>query len=188
MACSFVMTNCKHASSCGVNTLTLIEGKLSYMSNFGQRLKQARDDKLLNKSELARLVGVSPQRIVQIEKNGGELSAGPAVKAADVLGVRVRWLALGEKPKEASPTTPSTLDESDLSLLRDWAELLPEQRERYRTQIASDADQARKVIAQARARGILPDGPPVGNDRVEAAGFRPIHVKAARSGTHKKAT
>jgi transcriptional regulator with XRE-family HTH domain len=170
------MLDCNHTYSSRVNRLTFITGKLVYtMARFGQRLADAREATGLNRSQLARLIGVTPQRITQIENHGGELSVTPAIKAARLLGVRIEWLALQEKPETLSEL-PSITSEADAELLRNWAELLPEQREDYSTRIKVDAEKSRKVIQQARERGLLPEAPGLAADsRLRESGYVPIN-------------
>lgn len=71
-------------------------------SSFGDRIKEAREAKGWNQSELADKVGVSRQAIFSIE-NGENKSMRPdnLFKVADALGVKARWLATGDGPKAA---------------------------------------------------------------------------------------
>lgn len=82
------------------------------MEEWKLRLKQARENKKLNKTTFAKLVGVSNATVTDWEKSvadGGikELSAPSLVKIYEVLGVDLYWLLSGKMPpKNADVTEP----------------------------------------------------------------------------------
>lgn len=169
------MSHCNHPYISSASNFVSDAGTFAgIMSTFGQRLELARKSKGMNKSELARSIGVAPQHVIQIERGTGELGIRPAVRAAEVLGVNIRWLALEEGPMTATPHhVPLTVRERDL--LADFSVLLPERQDKYLEEIGADADNARRVIEHARRSGLLPPGPAVSDDEVGK------HIKPAPS-------
>lgn len=67
------------------------------MMTFGEKLALAREAKKMNRSELARVIGLTPQRITQIENGTGEMKVEPFLKSLDVLGVSVDHFIEGSK-------------------------------------------------------------------------------------------
>lgn len=69
-------------------------------SNFGDRVKEAREAKGWGFADLAEKVGVSRQAIMAVE-TGETKTMRPEnlFKAADALEVKARWLATGNGPK-----------------------------------------------------------------------------------------
>lgn len=86
------------------------------------RIRQARERKGWNQSDLARHMGVSPQTVQQWEKGGG-VRPDKQLRLASVLGVTPDWLLLGrEAPvSEGLKETPSAAQPARLSadMLRD---------------------------------------------------------------------
>lgn len=68
------------------------------MSTFGERLKQARKDKGLSQSALAKLVGVKQPTIAELENEGK--GSSKASLLARALGVSALWLSEGKGDKE----------------------------------------------------------------------------------------
>lgn len=90
--------------------------KLPLMSsNFGDRVKQAREAKGWSQSDLAEQAGVSRQAIFSVE-TGETKTMRPEnlFRAADALGVKARWLATGEGPK--SPELARTINSETLKM------------------------------------------------------------------------
>ena len=65
----------------------------------GARLAQVRIERLLSKAALARLVGLSPSTVADIEK-GAQTGVDVLESLAKALGVSPAWLAFGEGPRE----------------------------------------------------------------------------------------
>ena len=65
----------------------------------GVRLAQVRIERLLSKAALARLVGLSPSTVADIEK-GAQTGVDVLESLAKALGVSPAWLAFGEGPRE----------------------------------------------------------------------------------------
>lgn len=84
-------------------------------SDFGDRVKQAREAKGWNQAVLAEKVGISRQSVFAWE-NGETKAVKPEnlFKAADNLEVNARWLATGEGPK--SPELNRTINSETLKL------------------------------------------------------------------------
>lgn len=90
--------------------------KLPFMSSdFGQRVKQAREAKGWSQTELAEKAGVSRQAIFSVE-TGETKTMRPEnlFRAADALGVKARWLATGEGPK--APELDRTINAEALKI------------------------------------------------------------------------
>jgi transcriptional regulator with XRE-family HTH domain len=71
-------------------------------SDFGDRVKEAREAKGWSQSDLAEKAGVSRQAIFSVE-NGETKTMRPEnlFRAADALEVKARWLATGQGPRAA---------------------------------------------------------------------------------------
>lgn len=67
------------------------------MKTFGEKLAIARERKDLNRSELARRIGLSPQRITQIEAGTGEMKVEPFLKALIELDVNADYFIQGQE-------------------------------------------------------------------------------------------
>jgi len=65
----------------------------------GERLAAARSERGLTKAALARLVGLSPSTVADIEK-GAQTGVDVLESLAKALGVSPAWLAFGEGPRE----------------------------------------------------------------------------------------
>lgn len=79
------------------------------MNDWKLRLKQARENKELNKSGFAKRVGVSNATVTDWEKGIGEggikeLSGSSLAKIYEVLGVDLYWLLSGKQPSRQSPS------------------------------------------------------------------------------------
>jgi transcriptional regulator with XRE-family HTH domain len=77
------------------------QGRATGLVELGLRLKELRSKKGLSQTELARLVGVTPSTISQVESNHIYPSLPALVKMAEVLGVEVASL-FGQKSAGAS--------------------------------------------------------------------------------------
>ncbi|HET9701158.1 MAG TPA: helix-turn-helix transcriptional regulator [Burkholderiales bacterium] len=72
------------------------------LKDFGERLEWALKLRAMNKSHLAALIGVTPSAISQwISGDSKGYDAVNAIKAADALGLNVKWLVLGKGPRFA---------------------------------------------------------------------------------------
>lgn len=71
------------------------------MSEFGDRLKKAREEKDINQSELAKIVGCKASNISQLE-SGALKSSSYVVHLAKALDVSPFWLVFGTPPKSIS--------------------------------------------------------------------------------------
>lgn len=70
----------------------------------GKRIKEARDAAKLSKSELARLVGVSPSAVTQWESDETKsLEGANLLKAARAMNVDPEWLGTGHGHRVSSP-------------------------------------------------------------------------------------
>lgn len=83
------------------------------MNDWKLRLRQAREAKELNKTEFARLVGVSNATVTDWEKSsddGGikELSGPKLAKISEILEVDPHWIMSGKLPQEARVTDTSS--------------------------------------------------------------------------------
>ena len=65
----------------------------------GERLSALRTERGLTKAALARLVGISPSTVADIEK-GAQTGVDVLESLAKALGVSTAWLAFGEGPRE----------------------------------------------------------------------------------------
>jgi phage repressor protein C with HTH and peptisase S24 domain len=74
------------------------------MSTLSERLKQARLDAGLSQAELAKLLGAGQSTIASIE-NGRNQSSGRLVEIAQLLRVNPTWLASGQGPRQAAPSS-----------------------------------------------------------------------------------
>lgn len=84
--------------------------KLARDVEFGERLKQLRESRLLNVAELAKRINVSPAAIWHWENRGTKPRSGTVGAIAEALGVSRGFLeGRSEAELEASPTiAPST--------------------------------------------------------------------------------
>jgi phage repressor protein C with HTH and peptisase S24 domain len=78
------------------------------MEDWKNRLKQARENKGLNKTEFAKLVKVSNPTVTDWEKSfadGGikEISGTKLTRVCDILGIEAEWLLTGKGKRERSP-------------------------------------------------------------------------------------
>lgn len=101
------------------------------MSTFAERLSKAMAIRGVKKATLAKRIGVTPQRLSQLEGTTGELSVGPFVKAVRTLKIRPEWLALEEGDMELSATSVDELSSDEQSLLELWRYLSPQQVEEW---------------------------------------------------------
>lgn len=91
------------------------------MDEWKTRLRQAREAKGLNKTEFARLIGVSNPTVTDWEKatlDGGirTLAGGNLTKVCTVLGIDARWLLTGE---DSAPAARPVLNEDRLTYMLD---------------------------------------------------------------------
>jgi len=73
------------------------------MSEFGERLKQARRLRGLTQEKLARLADLSVNTVIKLETAVYQPRPETARKLARALDVSVLWLLFGEGPMEAQP-------------------------------------------------------------------------------------
>lgn len=72
--------------------------------NWNARLKKAREEAGITKSELARLVSVSPPTVTDWESGAiKKIDGENLLRAADAVGVTPFWLMFGETWKPANP-------------------------------------------------------------------------------------
>jgi transcriptional regulator with XRE-family HTH domain len=65
-----------------------------------QRIQDSRLARNLGRSDLARLIGVSPQAVSAMESEGGGVASTNLFPLADALGVSARWLVTGIRDDE----------------------------------------------------------------------------------------
>jgi len=129
----------------------------------------------MKKAALAREIGVTPQRLSQIEAQNGELSIAPFVKAVRILRVRAEWLALGEGEMEISSAEVPYVTTEEQELVDLWRYLSPQQAQEWigKLKAARDANIAvAKHIQDIRWRHAP-------NEAVAAA-FGPVPSKRSR--------
>lgn len=86
------------------------------------RLAQARKNKHLGKSELARAVAVAPSSVTMWENGQVKMIEGEnLMRVCAVLGVSARWLMSGDDVESQPPATPvrrlQWIDDSEYSVL-----------------------------------------------------------------------
>ncbi len=85
--------------------------------DIGTRIKDARVSNGISKSELAKLIGVSPQAVGQMESGATKNPKPQHIFAiADVTGFEPRWIATGEGHKTRKDAALDSIDISDLSV------------------------------------------------------------------------
>ena len=95
-----------------------IEGPITFVKTFGDRLRHARKLRKLSQKELARACGLSQGAIGNYESNSRR-SPKDVFRLADVLAVEPAWLAMGTGPIERT-STKSVSEEPSASLSHPW--------------------------------------------------------------------
>lgn len=113
-----------------------------------------------SQAAFARAIGKAPAVVWQIVSGHRNVGEALAATIERKLGLPRHYL------DGADSNALPRISEEDAQLLANLQQLLPEQQQTYRRQIAADADQARKVIEHARNRGLLPDAPAISDDEV----------------------
>ena len=79
-----------------------IDGPITFVKTFGDRLRHARTLRKLTQKELARACGLSQGAIGNYEANSRR-SAKDVFRLADALDVEPAWLAMGTGPMKRAP-------------------------------------------------------------------------------------
>jgi transcriptional regulator with XRE-family HTH domain len=128
------------------------------INGLGDRLAQARAAAGLTQAEFGAAMGISGERVSQVERGMGNLSRRNLKLAADTLGVEVLWLYSGEGSMRAAavPSGPAPVESWDLlkgvhmvlrsTLLRRGLSIQPDR----------EADILVALIRKAQASGVLP--------------------------------
>lgn len=79
------------------------------MENIGERVRRLREERGIERPDLARAAGLSYSMLADLE-NGKAKTTTRLHRIADRLGVRVHYLETGDGPEEAIPTPEAFLD------------------------------------------------------------------------------
>lgn len=153
------------------------------MTNWNQRITQARTDRQMSKADLARRCGVSAPTVTDWESGGIKtLEAGNLLKICDVLRIDPWWLVLGKGNFKASITedkVPLSNEARKLTLWVERVDALGDPARKFFTHINA-ALQVAGVITQAQ-------NPPVDAEALaEAKQALTTHIE--KSGSKERAT
>ena len=108
----------------GSSILTKPTNSMLNMSTLSERLKTALDETGVTQAEIARACRVTPSAVSQwLNGHTKDMKMAHIFAAADRLGVRDRWLAVGTGPMKEESWSPAARE------IADYVNQLPERRQ-----------------------------------------------------------